>query len=239
MLDICHPLPVHGFQRLWELDTSQLSSVVKRGKHIHRYLNSPDPHLADQPKIIQAPESEDIVWLSPITSKYTLCCTKSGKVMCWNVSDTECVAEWQSGEEWEIWKCRVEFDERIVYFAMAKREPDGYDHQASFSTKTILTINLLRNHGETDCQLMALTFPAEENGALPSPPVFSKLSVFCFPGHVISVYLLDPSRRLLSAYIWLEEAQRLGLYVLLDWAKPCYTFIDTGIPCVSYPSFVV
>ena len=127
MLDLCHPLPVHGFQRIWEMKTPDLAGVVKLGKHIQQCLDDPHPQLERPPKIIAAPESEEIVWLSPITSKYTLCCTKSGKVMCWDVSEIECVAEWQSSEEWEIWKCRVEFDERVVYFAMAKREPGRYD----------------------------------------------------------------------------------------------------------------
>ena len=83
---------------------------------------------------------------------------------------------------------------------------------------------------------MALNFPAEVDGKLPTRPIFSRLASFSFPGHVISVYLLDPLRRLLSAYIWLEEAQSLGLFVLLDWANPYYTFINTGIPFVSLRS---
>lgn len=86
----------------------------------------------------------------------------------------------------------------------------------------------------TDCQLMALTFPPEINGTLPSKPVFAQLSSFNFPGHVISVYLLDPLRRILSAYIWMQRYNTLGLYVLLDWNIPIYVFIDTGIPCVCF-----
>lgn len=84
---------------------------------------------------------------------------------------------------------------------------------------------------------MALHFPgdAEAGEGEPGAPFFSKLASFCFPGHVISVYLLDPIRRLLSAYIWVEKTNHLGLYVLLDWAVPLYVYLNTGISCVSLP----
>lgn len=124
MLDQCHPLPVNGFQRLWELSTLALSVMVRRGYKIRESWANGNPQLVSPYRTIQAP-SEEIVWLSPITSKYTLCCTKIGKVLCWDVLKGECVAEWYSGEDWEIWKCRVEFDERVVYFAMAKRVTTG------------------------------------------------------------------------------------------------------------------
>ncbi|KAH8110519.1 hypothetical protein DFH11DRAFT_1708782 [Phellopilus nigrolimitatus] len=210
MLDMCQPLPVNGFQRIWELNTPALSELVRHGRRLQHSWAKRSPKLIVPYKTIAAPKDEDIVWLSPITSKYTLCCTKGGKVMCWDVVKGECVAEWHSGADWEIWKCRVEFEERIVYFAMAKR---------------VLTGN------GTDCQLMALSFPSEVDGNLPSKPSFSQLSFFYFPGHVISVYLLDPLRRLLSAYIWIESTNTLGLYVLMDWAVPVYVFLNTGIPC--------
>jgi hypothetical protein len=71
-------------------------------------------------KVVSAPPSEEVDWLSPITSSYTLCATKSGKVVCWDVQSDSCLAEWNPGERWELWKCRVEFDERTVYFTMAK-----------------------------------------------------------------------------------------------------------------------
>lgn len=82
-------------------------------------------------KVVSAPPGEEVDWLSPITSSYTLCATKSGKVVCWDVHTDSCLAEWTPGsgtgtgggserERWELWKCRVEFEERTVYFTMAK-----------------------------------------------------------------------------------------------------------------------
>lgn len=71
-------------------------------------------------KVVSAPPDEEVDWLSPITSSYTLCATKSGKVVCWDVQSDSCLAEWNPGERWELWKCRVEFEERTVYFTMAK-----------------------------------------------------------------------------------------------------------------------
>lgn len=71
-------------------------------------------------KVVSAPPGEDVDWLSPITSSYTLCATKSGKVVCWDVQTNTCLAEWTPGERWELWKCRVEFEEKTVFFTMAK-----------------------------------------------------------------------------------------------------------------------
>jgi hypothetical protein len=71
-------------------------------------------------KVVSAPPDEEVDWLSPITSSYTLCATKSGKVVCWDVQTDSCLAEWNPGERWELWKCRVEFEEKTVFFTMAK-----------------------------------------------------------------------------------------------------------------------
>jgi hypothetical protein len=71
-------------------------------------------------KVVSAPPGEEVDWLSPITSSYTLCATKSGKVVCWDVQTDTCLAEWNPGARWELWKCRVEFEERTVFFTMAK-----------------------------------------------------------------------------------------------------------------------
>lgn len=71
-------------------------------------------------KVVSAPPDEDVDWLSPITSSYILCATKSGKVVCWDVQTDTCLAEWHPGERWELWKCRVEFEERTVFFTMAR-----------------------------------------------------------------------------------------------------------------------
>lgn len=121
LLDACKPLPLYGFQRIWELETAELAKTVVRGFQLQRSWSTQCPRLMIPYKVITAPPAEDIVWLSPITSKYTLCCTKTGKVLCWNVLNGAGVAEWDAGDDWEIWKCRVEFDERVVYFAMARR----------------------------------------------------------------------------------------------------------------------
>lgn len=77
-------------------------------------------------KVVSAPPLEEVDWLSPITSSYTLCATKSGKVVCWDVQTDTCLAEWNPGERWELWKCRVEFEERTVYFTMAKILDSSY-----------------------------------------------------------------------------------------------------------------
>lgn len=71
-------------------------------------------------KIVSTPPDEEVDWLSPITACYTLCATKSGKVVCWDVQKDEGLAQWNPGERWELWKCRVEFDERSVFFTMAR-----------------------------------------------------------------------------------------------------------------------
>ena len=80
---------------------------------------------------------------------------------------------------------------------------------------------------------MSLVFPADSAGNLTGTPYFSLLSKFSFPGPVISVYILDPFRKLLSAYIYLKDTETLGLYTLLDWTKQTSCFIDTGIDCVG------
>lgn len=61
------------------------------------------------------------------------------------------------------------------------------------------------------------------------PPSFSRISAFKTAGVVMNVFLLDPSQRLLSAFVWLSSSNTIGLYVLLDWEKAEYVFIDTGI----------
>lgn len=85
-------------------------------------------------KVVSAPPDEEVDWLSPITSSYTLCATKSGKVVCWDVQSDSCLAEWNPGERWELWKCRVEFEERTVYFTMAKILDGSYVFFSFFSS---------------------------------------------------------------------------------------------------------
>ncbi|KAG1878911.1 hypothetical protein F4604DRAFT_1880216 [Suillus subluteus] len=139
------PLPLHSFQRLSDLSTPALIAAVDRARGFEKAWAiraprpaRPNPYYGNQWYItISVPSHEEIDWLSPITSSYTLCATKSGRVLCWDVRRDICLAEWDprsltcscGGDEdededdedkWELWKCRVEFEERTVYFTMAR-----------------------------------------------------------------------------------------------------------------------
>jgi len=70
--------------------------------------------------VVSTPPNEEVDWLSPITANYSLCATKSGKVICWDVQRDAELATWSPGERWELWKCRVEFEHRTVFFTMAR-----------------------------------------------------------------------------------------------------------------------
>lgn len=65
-----------------------------------------------------------------------------------------------------------------------------------------------------------------------SPPKFSHVADFRTSGVVMNIFLLDPVARLLSAFVWVSQSNTIGLFVLLDWDKSDYVFIDTGIECV-------
>jgi len=81
--------------------------------------------------------------------------------------------------------------------------------------------------------LMRLTFSDGPSGeSSPQPPIFSHVTEFRTTGVVMNVFLLDPSERLLSAFIWVSTSNTIGLYALPDWDKREYVFIDTGIECV-------
>jgi hypothetical protein len=149
LLRRCRALPLHGFNCLSDLSTDQLVEVVDRAAQLERgwLTRTPRPALnafvtkgneasdgftksSDETgsgimskywyKVVGTPPDEEVDWLSPITASYTLCATKSGKVVCWDVCRDVGIAEWNPGERWELWKCRVEFEQRIVYFTMAK-----------------------------------------------------------------------------------------------------------------------
>ncbi|OSC98467.1 hypothetical protein PYCCODRAFT_1439334 [Trametes coccinea BRFM310] len=226
LLKRCRALPLHGFQRLSDLTDAQLVEAVEQATRLEAawltrgprpstnspYLYNGDVDAADGSpkswyKVISAPPNEEVDWLSPITSSYSLCATKSGKVVCWDVHRDQCLAQWDPRERWELWKCRVEFDIRTVFFTMAK-----------VLTKTI-------DDRMMEFVLMKLEFP--ENGE----PLFSELSIFKTIGVVMNVFLLDPASRLLSAFVWVSTSNTIGLYALLDWDKPEYVFVDTGIEC--------
>jgi hypothetical protein len=81
--------------------------------------------------------------------------------------------------------------------------------------------------------LMRLTFSDPPSGESSSErPVFSRVTDFKTTGVVMNIFLLDPSERLLSAFVWVASSNTIGLYALLDWSKPEYTFIETGIDYV-------
>ncbi|KAG6867405.1 hypothetical protein C0993_003197 [Termitomyces sp. T159_Od127] len=167
-------------------------------------------------KVVSAPPGEEVDWLSPITSSYTLCATKTGKVVCWDVQTDRCLAEWSPGERWELWKCRVEFEEKTVYFTMAKVLVPRND-----DTRLM------------DFVLMRLKFFDGNTGeSADTPPIFEHVTEFKTMGVVMNVFLLDPIARLLSAFIYANGTNTICLYALLDWDKPEYIFIDTGIECV-------
>jgi hypothetical protein len=149
LLRRCRALPLYGFRHLSDLSTDQLVQVVNRAAHLERAWLTRTPRPATNAfipegelalngftktadatrwgvkskywyKVVGTPPDEEVDWLSPITASYTLCATKSGRVVCWDVHRDVGIAEWNPGERWELWKCRVEFDQRIVYFTMAK-----------------------------------------------------------------------------------------------------------------------
>ncbi|KAK0221161.1 hypothetical protein EDD85DRAFT_779563 [Armillaria nabsnona] len=242
LLKRCRALPLKGFQRPMELTTPQLIRAVNkatRNEHAWRkraprpircryepgihplsnYLDSDEKNYDSRAplwyRIVRSPPEEEVDWLSPITSSYTLCATKSGKVVCWDIQTDTCLAEWTPGEKWELWKCRVEFETRSVYFTMAKVPSGSYD-----DTQIMEFI------------LMRLRFPEPlANGALNGPPTFNHVTRFKTKGVVMNVFLLDPVARLLSSYIWISTSNTIALYLLPDWNKDEYVFIDTGIEC--------
>ncbi|KAI5980576.1 hypothetical protein EDD15DRAFT_2393144 [Pisolithus albus] len=226
------PLPLPAFRRLADISTDNLIRAVDRAHTFEKAWRVRAPRPARSSPLlatpdscfgagqhqhrwyikISAPPNEEIDWLSPITASYTLCATKSGRVVCWDVARDVCLAEWDprslmsqlrrmpessthtnshggigahaaatNDKKWELWKCRVEFDERAT--AIAK-------------------------------------------------PTFLPLTSFYTTGVVMNVFLLDPPRRLLSAFVWLASSNTIGLYVLLDWDEDEYIYVDTGVGCL-------
>ncbi|KAJ2917669.1 hypothetical protein MD484_g2738, partial [Candolleomyces efflorescens] len=236
LLRRCRALPLKGFQQLTDLTTDHLVRSVNRATRYDEawrlraprpissptssnYMDGEPPTSTKWYKIVSAPPNDEVDWLSPITSSYTLCATKKGKVVCWDVQTDRCLAEWNPGEKWELWKCRVEFDQRTVYFTMAKVLAGSYS-----DTRVMKFV------------LMKLTFSDGPTGATchDPPPVFSHVTDFRTSGVVMNVFLLDPTSRLLSAFIWVASSNTIGLYVLLDWDRPReYVFVDTGIECIN------
>ncbi|KZP18836.1 hypothetical protein FIBSPDRAFT_828896 [Athelia psychrophila] len=216
----CRPLPLPGFQRIADLSTDQLMRSVNKATRFEDAWRRRAPRpMRTEPdgawcKVVSSPENEEIDWLSPITSSYMLCATKSGKVVCWDVASDSSIAEWNPGQKWELWKCRVEFDERAVYFTMAKLLSDPKQ---------------LDDDRVMDFILMRLSFP---EAGVQSPPSFSSISSFKTTGVVMNVFLLDPGRRILAMFVWVSGPNTIGLYTLLDWDTTSYVYVDTGIECL-------
>ncbi|KAH0588413.1 hypothetical protein H2248_004264 [Termitomyces sp. 'cryptogamus'] len=226
-------LPLKGFQQITDLSTQQLIRAVNKAARYeyawqHRgprpicggsYKDGVEGTVRNSKswyKIVSAPPNEEVDWLSPITSSYTLCSTKTGKVVCWDVQTDRRLAEWSLGERWELWKCRVEFEEKTVYFTMAKVIVPRND-----DTRIMEFV------------LMRLRFFDGSTGeSADTLPVFEHVTKFKTRGVVMNIFLLDPIARLLSAFIYANGTNTICLYALLDWDKPQYIFIDTGIECV-------
>lgn len=84
---------------------------------------------------------------------------------------------------------------------------------------------------------MRLTFSDPPSGeSSTESPVFSRVTEFRTSGVVMNIFLLDPSERLLSAFVWVATTNTIGLYALLDWNEQEYVFIDTGIDYVRHSS---
>lgn len=249
-------------------------------------------------------------------------------------------ADATNDRKWELWKCRVEFDERAVYFTMARVLKGSYDDNrvmefvlmklafppevpertSPFSSPssnpsiltdtshssqpkspvmsppssvasspnnskclTVMTMSSSASNspcsspmssstalpvdlGSVDCeeQLLVshsnqasadassrslsqdgtrmasatcvsepLTGPKESTGETAiAKPTFLPLTSFYTTGVVMNVFLLDPPRRLLSAFVWLASSNTIGLYVLLDWDEDEYIYVDTGVGCL-------
>lgn len=83
-------------------------------------------------------------------------------------------------------------------------------------------------------ELMQIHFPEQKlDSDEQIRPSFSNLRSFKTLGIVMNVFLLDPEARLLAGFVWISRTNSIGLYVLLDWNKEEYVFVDTGIQCVS------
>ncbi|EIW80435.1 hypothetical protein CONPUDRAFT_165959 [Coniophora puteana RWD-64-598 SS2] len=299
LLNRARPLPLKGFNSFNTISTPALIQAVHKAQAFDAAwrVRAPRPATSEPTldgkgvrpwyTIISSPPDEEIDWLSPITSSYTLCATRSGRVVCWDVARDIPLADWDprtirsapgmppehgSGRErWELWKCRVEFEERAVYFTMARLLKVSWEDDRTMQF-VLMKLCFPPEYAFTDQESGELHLPTAASQhnvpgppisqsmspttvtsprftALPTPeaepaktvpvhphdlprPVFRALTAFHTAGVVMNVFLLDPPRRLLSAFVWFASTPpTIGLYVLPDWAKEEYVFIDTGIEC--------
>ncbi|EIN06615.1 hypothetical protein PUNSTDRAFT_121768 [Punctularia strigosozonata HHB-11173 SS5] len=228
LLSRCRPLPVDGFTSIINFTREELRAAVNRAaliehgwtfaaprpSRLHPFVGPPEKSWY---KVLEAPEAHGIDWLSPITPRYNMYATPHGNVYCWDVEHDRCVAQWQPEVKWSLWKCRVEFDMRSVFFVMARVVRGDGDEP-----------------GLMEFMTMSLVFPAPPDSSSEDPaPEFRELNKFLTSGYVLNLFLLDPLSRLLAAFIWLPEVKSMGLYVLFDWEQPEYVFVNTGIECTQ------
>jgi hypothetical protein len=84
-------------------------------------------------------------------------------------------------------------------------------------------------------KLMRINFSAEGQRAGIVKPFFEDLRTFLSAGSVMNVFLLDPAQRLLATFMWMDTTRTIGLFVLSDWDRDEYVFVDTGLKCVCIP----
>ncbi|KAI9452804.1 hypothetical protein F5148DRAFT_496147 [Russula earlei] len=240
LLRRCRALPLHGFNHISDLSTDQLVEVVNHAARLERgwLTRTPRPALnAFVPKgeeavdgiakssarnwgikskywynVARTPPDEEVDWLCPITARYTIYATKSGKAVCWDVHRDIGITEWNHGEQSELRIRRIELERRIVYFTMAKALRGKDDEKV------------------TQFELIRIHFPEQTSDSDEQlDPSFSTLRSFKTLGIVMNVFTLDPEARLLAAFVWISRFNTIGLYVLLDWNKEEYVFVDTAI----------
>lgn len=138
LLHRCRPLPLRRFQTIACLTTEQLIDSVNQAYHREQaWLSrtpktvSTDPYSGEKNpaswyRIIgTASTTEEIDWVSPITSSYILLTSRTGKVVCWDIETNKPIAACDPGAKWQLWKCRVVFEDRMVFFTMAKGVDTG------------------------------------------------------------------------------------------------------------------
>ncbi|KAJ3525409.1 hypothetical protein NM688_g8404 [Phlebia brevispora] len=223
----CRPLPLSGFQRIRDLPTDQLIRAVlkaasledawyKRGpRPSPKLYHAAFPDLATNGywyRVLNVPTDDALEWLSPLTTAYNVFMTNNGKVVCWDQQRDKAVAEWQYEDPALLWKCRLAYESRTTYFAIMKL-PKGEEN--SQEKGSVTRFNLIK-----------LQSPPPD---IDEPPKFAHVADFQMTGRPFNLFLLDPSVYLLGGFVWLSSSNNIALYVLHDWEKGIYSYIDTGI----------
>jgi hypothetical protein len=140
LLRSSHALPLSGFEKFDDLPIERLMYAVAKGYRMQRSWltgtmrpasshSCPSQYLTDGRKPVTksyvtvdtpANEGDPVDWVHSISHGYMLCATKGGHVICWDIHDSTYKAVWAPEDPWELWKCRIEYDTREVYFVMAK-----------------------------------------------------------------------------------------------------------------------